>query len=590
MKNKWNKHKYICTYVNIAVRWKKVFAAIIVCGIIGTLSSICAPNFLGMATDYLKDYIENNIQTDSLTPIHIYLFIALFLYVQANLFTYIQNQRSVVLSQKISYYLRKEMIRLIPVTPYQNFEKQQVGDILSRFTNDINLIGENLPTIIINFLTFFVYVLGISIVVLFINFTIGFIYIVLLVVSILFILLIMKFSQPYFTLQQKSLGDISSLITESFEGQDSILAYNAQNVFNDKFIKLNNFLYKSGFKSLFLSNFILIINNIFYMLSFSIIIIFGVKFVINGSMTLGELQTLLMYSFLNEMPLAKICSTANLCQQVIASGKRISDYLDGEKIDKSNWYLTQNDIKDYNVRIRNLNFCYVRDLNIIHDISIDIPYKHKLAIIGPTGSGKTTIAKLLLGLYDNYEGSIKIGDCEIKNMDHIDLRELVGVVPQDMWIQTGSIINNISFSDAINSDEDEDRLQLAIKMACADQVVNKFKEKYQYVIKEDKNSLSKGELQLLNIARIFYLNRKIIIFDEATSYIDINTEHLIQKAIDNLSKNHTLIIIAHRLSTIINCDSIIYLENGTIKEAGTHKELMTKKGSYYKMYKSQYLH
>lgn len=587
--NKKNRNiNYLLEFGKISLRWKGILIFIIISGFISTLVSVYAPNYLGDATDLLEDYINNGFSQEIWDSINLNLLIALLLYCFSNFLTYFQNQKSVVLSQKISYYLRDKMNNKIPNLPYMYFETKQVGDIMSRFTNDIDLIGENLPSILIDSVSFVISVVGISIFVIIMNATIGMMFILLLLLSIVIVAVIIKFSQPYYTSQQKVLGDLNGFINESYEGHDSIVTYNAEKAFKKKFINLNNNLYKVGFMSSFLSSFVVLVNNLFYLGAFSFVVVFGVKFTIDGSLTLGELQTLLIYTFLIEIPLSQISTIVNLFQQIVAAGKRVIDFLDEEEINKKSWLLSKNDIVNYNINIQDLFFSYKKNTNILNKINVDIPFGQKVAIVGPTGSGKSTIVKLLLGFYDNYEGSIKLGNCEINKLDHSDLRSIVGIVAQDVWLQSGTIAENISLksdNDEINSSY---KIVQASKISYAEEVIYKFKDNYNHMIDDTQDILSTGELQLINIARVFYSDKKIIIFDEATSYVDTKTEKMLQNAINNLAKDKTLIMIAHRLSTIVDCDKILYIENGEIKESGSHKELLNKKGYYYNLYNSQY--
>lgn len=589
MKQKQKKTAYLLQFIKMVWKWKTLVFWILISGLIGTITAVLAPEFLGAATDNLVVYIEEGFSTEVMYTIIMSLFIALILYIFSNALSYLQHQRSVVLSQKISYLLRDRMIKKIPKIPYLFFETRQTGDIMSRFANDIDLIGENLPLTIINLTSFIISIIGISSIVFFINNMIGICFVTLLFVAIVLILLMIKISQPYFNSQQKRLGKLNGFINESYEGQETIFTFNAQDIFIKKLDKLNSALYKDGFLSTFLNGFVGLFNNVFYLVAFSVIIIFGVRFTIDGSLSIGQLQTLLLYAFLIEVPLSQISSIISLIQQLIASGKRVFDFLNEKEIDQSSWVLNKEDFKNLNIDIKNMSFEYKKDKEILSDINLNIPYKSKIAIVGPTGSGKSTIAKLLLGFYDTYEGSIMLGDCEIKNLEHKDLREIVGIVAQNMWIQAGSIADNITLNQEDDFTTNVERMNWASQMSCLDQIVSKLDGGYSYIVDNNQESLSIGELQLINIARAFYSDKKIIVFDEATSYVDINTEKLIQKAMYNISKGKTLIIIAHRLSTIVDCDNIIYLENGKIVESGTHDELIEKQGKYFQMYNSQFL-
>lgn len=548
-----------------------------------TIAFVISPSYLGKATDQLALIVQNNYSDNIYLEIDKFLMIALILYITSNIFLYLQNLAGTILSQKICYYLREQLALKISKLPYSYFEAHQTGDIISRFTNDVDLIGQNFSSVLISIISAIMTLLGIFIGMIALNVYVAIVLCAISLVVFIVMIIVVKISQKYYISQQEKLGEIDGFINESYASQEIILTYNAEKTFNQKFNKINERLYKDGFISSFLSRIIFTVNNFFYLISFSVIILLGTKLISNNILSIGDLQTFLIYSYLISIPLSEISTVINLGQQIIAAGKRVFDFLDEKEIDPSNYSINKSSINKYDIKIKNVSFSY-SDKEILKSITFNIKENSKIAIVGHTGSGKTTLSKLLLGFYDDYKGSIKIDNSELKNIYKNDLRDIVGIVPQDVSLQTGTIAQNISFElDNI----DYNKVKWAAKMACADEFINDLQDSYNYVIEDNLKSFSLGQLQMINIARAFYSDKKIIIFDEATSYVDTYTESLVQQAIDNLAKHKTVIIIAHRLKTIKKCDSIIVLRDGSIVEQGKHEELLNNNGEYSKMHNSQ---
>lgn len=551
-----------------------------------TIFAIISPKILGNATTeifnglILKISGTGGINFNTIKNILITLGI---LYVISALFSYIQSLIMTSVSQRTSYKLRKEVSQKLNKLPMSYFDKQNTGDILSIITNDIDTIQLNLNGSATQLVSSIVTIIGIFVMMCSINVTLAILTALVLPVASIVVMILVKKSQKHFVNQQKYLAEVDSEIEEMVSGQSVIKAFNAEEKTIIKFDLDNKKLFEAGFKSQFLSGLMHPIMNFVGNLNYAIIAIVGAVFAIKGKITVGNIQSFIQYSKQFTNPIAQLAQISSQIQSMIAASERVFNFLDtGEYIDNGKLKATS---VEGNVEFKNVKFGYNEDKIIIKDFNAKINAGEKIAIVGPTGAGKTTIVKLLMRFYELNSGEILLDGKNITDYKRSELESVFAMVLQDTWLFNGTILDNLRYGNLNASDKE---VIDAAKTANADYFIRTLPDGYNMVLNEETSNISGGQKQLLTIARAILANPKILILDEATSNVDTRTEELIQKAMDKVMMGRTSFIIAHRLSTIKNADLILVMNEGDIVEIGKHDELLEKKGFYAKIYNSQF--
>lgn len=572
----------------------------IISAVLSTIFAIFGPRYLGQATNIIVDCFSKNegfLDYDSLAYV---LVIALVLYIASALFTYATQQMGVIYSQRISYSLRVKLSKKINKLTFSYFENNQIGDILSRFTNDVDLIGQNLSNVITSTITAVMTLVGITIVMYSINPLLATVICIIIPVSALAVVIIVKISQKYFNAQQELLGTVNGVVEDCYSGHDVLKAFHATKTADNEFNYWNDKLYVAGYKSTFISRLIFPVIQTTSLLGYVVVVSVGAIMTIGGLFTIGDIQAFIQYVNTFSKPLGQVSQVMNMAQQIAAASNRIFTFLDEEEVDDRNEEImadaerqladskgenldNKQDVNDIN--FEHVDFSYVPGKKVLDDFNVYIPYGKRVAIIGPTGTGKTTIMKLLMRFYEVDKGRITIDGVDVRFIDRESIRENIGIVMQDIWLFEGSIYDNIAFG---NKNATLKKVKQAAKIAGADKFIEKLPGKYKFVVNESTENLSAGQLQLICIARAILADRDFLIMDEATSSIDIDTEDKVKLAIDKLMKGKTVFIIAHRLSTTKNADMILVMRNGKIVEQGNHTSLMKQNGAYAKMYKNQF--
>ena len=575
--------KYIGNY-KIGVSFVIIFA------IGGTIFNIVGPRILGKATTEIFTGITSKltggtgIDFDAIGRI---LLFALALYVTSALFSFIQGFIMTGISQRVCYRLRKEMSEKINKMPMKYFDKRTHGEVLSRITNDVDVMGQSLNQSITTLITSVTTIIGILIMMLTISPLMTIITLLILPISALMMSFTIRKSQKYFAQQQEYLGHVNGQVEETFGGQNVVKVFNREEESVKTFEETNEILYKSAWKSQFISGMMMPIMNFVSNLGYVGVVVLGGVLAINGAVTVGEIQAFIQYIRMFTMPIGQMAQVMNMLQSLAASAERIFEFLEGEEenqIAENHAPVSASDLSG-NVSFENVSFGYDEDKIIINDFSASVKDGQKIAIVGPTGAGKTTMVKLLMRFYDVNSGSIKIDGHNIKDFDRSELRKAFGMVLQDTWLFKGSIMENIRYG---NLDATDEQVFEAAKAANADHFIKTLPSGYDMELNEEADNVSQGQKQLITIARAILANQKILILDEATSSVDTRTEEKIQKAMDTLMAGRTSFIIAHRLSTIRNADLIIVMDNGDIVEQGTHEELLQKGDFYASLYNSQF--
>lgn len=551
-----------------------------------TVFSIISPKILGNATTEIYIGIVaklNGTGGINFKAIKGILICLVILYIISAIFNYIQSLIMTGVSQKASYKLRKEISHKLNKLPMSYFDKQNIGDILSIITNDIDTLQLNLNQSLTQFVSSIVTVIGIFIMMCTINVTLAIITALVLPVASVIVMLIVSKSQKHFINQQNYLAKVDAKIEEMVGGHTVIKAFNAEDKMVDDFDIDNKMLFEAGFKSQFLSGLMHPIMNFVGNLNYALIAILGAIFAIKGKITVGNIQSFIQYSKNFTNPIAQLAQISSQIQSMIAASERVFNFLDNEEyIDDGS--LTATKVKG-NVEFKNVKFGYNKDKIIINNFSAKVKAGEKIAIVGPTGAGKTTIVKLLMRFYELNDGEILLDGKNIKDYKREELESVFAMVLQDTWLFNGTILDNLRYGN-LNAPDTE--VIDAAKTASADYFIRTLPDGYNMILNEETNNISGGQKQLLTIARAILANPKILILDEATSNVDTRTEELIQKAMDKVMIGRTSFIIAHRLSTIKNADLILVMDEGDIVEVGCHEELLKKKGFYAKIYNSQF--
>ena len=568
-------------------RYKIQLIIIVIFAIASTIFSIVGPKILGNATTELFNGIISKlsggagIDFDKIASILIFLII---LYIISALFSYVQGFIMTGISQKYTYNLRKKVSIKINKLPISYFDKKTHGEVLSIITNDIDTMSQSLNQSATQLITSITTIIGILVMMLSINVTMTIVAILILPIASLITMFIVKHSQKYFAKQQEYLGHVNGKIEEMYSGQNVIKVFNAENKVLKEFEKDNTYLSNVGWKSQFFSGMMHPIMNFIGNLGYVVIAILGGYFTILGKITVGNIQSFISYTKNFTNPIAQLAQVSNMIQSMIAASERVFEFLD-EKEEKEVKNPLKVDNIEGNVTFDHVKFGYNEDQIIIKDFSANVKKGQKIAIVGPTGAGKTTMIKLLMRFYNVNDGSILVDGKNINDFKRSDLRHIFGMVLQDTWLFSGTIMENLRYG---NLDATDDEIIDAAKKAHVHHFIQTLPDAYNMQLNEETNNISQGQKQLLTIARAILANPKVLILDEATSSVDTRTEILIQKAMDELMKNRTSFIIAHRLSTIKDADLILVMNNGDIVEQGNHEELLNKKGFYYNLYNSQF--
>ena len=551
--------------------------------------TIVGPKILGNATTEIFEGLVSKVSGSGsgidFTSISKTLAMLVGLYVISALFSFVQTFVTSDISQKVSYNLRKEISEKINKLPLKYFDGTTNGEVLSRVTNDVDAISQNLNQILSQMITAATVLIGVLVMMLSISVSMTLVTLVIIPLALVFISIVVKKSQKHFKDQQEYLGHTNGHIEEIYSGHNIMKAFNGEEKAIEEFNELNNTLYNSAWKSQALSGMMMPIMTFIGNLGYVMVAIMGGYLTIKKKIEVGDILSFIQYVRSFMQPIAQTAQIANVMQQTAAAAERVFEFLsENEEMEETKTPVSTENIKG-EVEFENVNFGYSDDKIIINDFSIKIKPGQKVAIVGPTGAGKTTIVKLLMRFYELNSGKILIDGHDIKEFTRRDLRNLFGMVLQDTWLFNGSIMDNIRYGNLKASDEEVIK---AAKLAHADHFIKTLSDGYNMEINEESNNISQGQKQLLTIARAILADPKILILDEATSSVDTRTEVLIQQAMENLMEGRTSFIIAHRLSTIRNADLILVMKDGDIVEQGSHDELLKEGGFYSELYNSQF--
>ena len=563
---------------------------VMVFAVCSTIFNIIGPKVLAKATDKLSEGIMAKVaNTGGIDFNYIVkiLLILVVLYAASSLFSYIMSWIISGVSQDAAFSLRKDISEKMNRLPLSYFDKHTSGDILSRVTNDIDTIAQSLNQSLSTLISNVVTLVGIFIMMLTISWQMTLIAVVVLPVSMTMISLVMKHSQKYFIQQQNSLGDVNGHIEEMYGGHQVVKAFNGEEKSVEQFEKYNESLYTSAWKSQFFGSLMMPISNFIGNIGYVGVCIIGGILAGSKTITIGDIQAFIQYVRQFNQPISQIAQAANLLQSTGAAAERVFEFLEEEELTEDSATLTTEEVQNMKgaVTFADVHFGYNPDKIIINDFSLHVHAGQKVAIVGPTGAGKTTIIKLLMRFYELNGGSIMIDGEDITKMKRSDLRSLFGMVLQDTWLFNGTIMDNLKYG-RLNATDEE--VKKACESAHVDHFIHTLSDGYNTMINEESSNISAGQKQLLTIARAFLKDPKILILDEATSSVDTRTEVLIQQGMDELMKNRTSFVIAHRLSTIRDADTIIVMRDGDIVEIGNHEGLLKENGFYATLYRSQF--
>ena len=573
--------RYIGSY-RIALLFVLVFA---VCS---TVFNIRGPKVMGQAVTEIYTGLTAKVAgTGGLDfgAIGRYVGIMLALYIIAAMFSFLQGWLMTGISQKVCYRMRREISEKINRMPLKYFEKKTVGEVLSRITNDVDTLGQSLNQSITQMITSTATIIGVLYMMLTISPLMTLIALVILPVSMAFVIGIVKFSQKFFRAQQKYLGEINGQVEEVFSGQTVVKAFNREQQVLREFEQTNENLYQSAWKSQFLSGLMQPIMKVVGKLGYVAVAVSGSMLAAAGVIQVGDIVSFISYVENFTQPIMQLAQVSNMLQSMAAAAERVFEFLEEEEEDQSVPHpASPEDIRGA-VSFDHVKFGYDPDKTIIHDFNCEVEPGQMVAIVGPTGAGKTTMIKLLMRFYDVDSGAIRIDGKDVRQFNRSALREGFGMVLQDTWLFKGTIMENIRYG---KLDATDDEVIAAAKAAHADHFIRTLPGGYQMELNEEASNVSQGQKQLLTIARAILADNPILILDEATSSVDTRTEHLIQKAMGTLMKGRTSFVIAHRLSTIRDADCILVMRDGDIVEQGTHSELLAENGFYAELYNAQF--
>lgn len=573
---------------NYLAQYKIPIIMVILFAIGSTIFAIVGPKILGNATTEIFNGIVDKIGGGSgidFGKIGKILLTLLGLYALSEVFSLVQGFTMTTITQKITYKMRNDLVAKINKLPMKYFDKRTHGETLSIITNDIDTLSQNLNQSITQIITSICTIIGILIMMFSISWSMTVVSLIILPVTAFLSVMIVKHSQKYFKAQQDYLGHVNGQVEEIYGGHTVVKAFNGEEKATEEFIKANNVLYKSAWRSQFLSGLIYPVTNFIGNVGYVAVAILGGYLTIQGRIAVGDIQSFIQYNKQFVQPITQIAQISGTLQSMIAAAERVFEFLEEpEEIETAKGNINENNLKG-NVVFDHVNFGYDPEKTIINDFCANIKDGQKIAIVGPTGAGKTTMVKLLMRFYDTNSGSILIDGHNIKDFERGKLRKLFGMVLQDTWLFSGSVEDNIKYG---NENATDSEVIEAAKAAHVHHFIKTLPNGYKSDLNEETSNVSAGQKQLLTIARVILADPKILILDEATSSIDTRTEQQIQFAMDNLMKGRTSFIIAHRLSTIKNADLILVMNHGDIVEQGTHEELLEKDGFYAGLYNSQF--
>ena len=572
--------KTIKNILTILKDHKFKLALTITCAIISTAFTIIAPLLIGQATTTIFNGINTGLM--DFDTLFYLLTIVVILYVISSLFSYLQSFFLIEVSTKISYDLREKLMDKILSLPMESVDENKRGDILSRITNDVDSLQHGITQSFLQLTTAVITLIGVFIMILTINIWMTLATIILIPIAFLVIRFITKFSQSYFLKQLVFKGALNGQIEETFTGHDIIRVFNQEEISMEKFENDNDKWFDQEWKSQFYSSLNGPLMNFISNFTYVVIAVLGAIFVLQRAIAVGDILAFFQYTQSFTRPIQQITRVMNQIQTAMAASERIFEFLDyDDEKNPSDKQLME--IKE-GITFENVSFSYIPNEKIIKNLTFDVKKGQKIAIVGETGAGKTTIVKLLMKFYEIDSGSIKIDGVDIDEYDKHSLRSHIGMVLQDSWLFSDTIESNIRYG---NLDVSDNEVVEASKQVYVDNFVRQLSDGYKTVLNEDSDNISHGQKQLLTIARTILSSKEVLILDEATSSVDTRTEKLIQRAMDRLMENKTSFIIAHRLSTIRNADKIIVIENGEIIEQGNHEELLSLKGYYYNTLNTQ---
>lgn len=551
--------------------------------IVATICNIISPKKLGDLSQNIFTGLALNGKVDlsSLTNIGITLII---IYVLAIVFEYAKSWIMTGVTQKITYRFRKDISEKINKVPLSYFDTQSYGDVLSRVTNDVDTISQTLNQSIIQLFTSITMFLGVLIMMFTISYKVALISLLIIPLSLIGLLLIVKFSQKYFKKQQVNLGKLNGYVEEMYSGHVIIKAYNKEEATLKDFGKINKELHDSSWKSQFLSGLMNPVMNFIGNLAYVVICVFTASLILKGEIGFGAITSFVIYIRLFTQPLNQIAQVSNNLQSTAAASERVFEFLSAEEMEDESHFVKKLEHVQGKVEFKNVSFGYEPNQIIIKNFSALVQPGQKVAIVGPTGAGKTTIVNLLMKFYNVTSGDILIDDVSIKQLTRENVHDIFGMVLQDTWLFEGSVKENLAYG---KSNISMEKIKEACQAAHIQHFIESMSHGYDTILDEDSN-ISQGQKQLFTIARAMIEDAPMLILDEATSSVDTRTEELIQDAMDRLTKGRTTFVIAHRLSTIKNADMILVMKDGDIIEKGTHDELMALKGFYCNLYNSQF--
>ena len=568
-------------------QFKVAFIAAIVFAMASAAFNIVGPKVLSQATTELFDGIVakiggiGGIDFDAVGAI---LLTTLALYCVSAACSFVQGWMMTSVSQRTCYGLRRKIAEKIDRLPVGYFERTSTGDVLSRITNDVDTLGQSLNQGVTQLITSATTMIGVLVMMLSINVEMTLIALLVIPLSLILVKVVVKRSQKYFRAQQKKLGEINGQIEETFSGQAIVRAFNKEDAALATFRETNEALYQSAWRSQFLSGLMMPIMGFVSNLGYVAVAIAGAIFAVQGRITVGDIQAFIQYVKNFTQPITQLAQVANVLQQMAAAAERIFEFLEAPEEASEQPKAKAADVPS-DVEFDHVRFGYDSEHPVISDFSARVGEGQTVALVGPTGAGKTTMVKLLMRFYDVDGGAIRIGGHDVREFSREDVRSQFGMVLQDTWLYNATVRENIRYG---RLDATDAEVEAAAKAAFADHFIRTLPEGYDTVINEDASNISQGQRQLLTIARAILADRRMLILDEATSSVDTRTEERIQAAMDNLMRGRTSFVIAHRLSTIRNADLILVLQKGDIVEQGTHAELLAANGAYAKLYNSQF--
>ena len=572
------------TLINL-IEYSREYRLLVIVGLVfasgGAIFSLAGPSMLSKITDKIVEGIVGVIDLEAITKIGITLAI---IYIISLFLNYSQRFIFATVAQSISKLMRKDLSQKINKLPLNYFDRNSFGDVLSRATNDVDRIGQTLNQSLSTLANSITLLVGAVIMMLLTDVIMTVAAVTSASLGFVMMMLIVKKTQKYFKIQQKSLGEINGLVEESYSGHNIIKVYNAGNGLKKEFNEINDELFKSAWKSQFLSGIMMPLMTFIGNIGYVAVCITGAILVINGDITIGVIVAFMVYVRLFTQPLTQIAQAATNLQSTAAAGERVFEFLDEEELPEEIENTREIEKATGKVEFKNVNFGYLEGQEVIKEFSVDVNQGDKIAIVGPTGAGKTTLVNLIMRFYEIDDGEIRIDGIPISDINRKNLHEQFSMVLQDSWLFEGTVRENIRFSN--NTITDEEMIN-ACKTLGIHHFIMTLSNGY-YTVLDGHANISQGQRQLITIARAMVENAPILILDEATSSVDTRTEELIQKAMDRLSEGRTAFIIAHRLSTIRNANMILVINEGDVIEKGNHDELMEKGGFYANLYNSQF--